>query len=79
MLGWDELYSEVQAEWSGRTENCLGEVSWKRNIWTSPGKMSHVFTCQEREEEHLWMSAHKGRQEVLGVSGEMMRSWSSMC
>lgn len=62
MLEWDELYREVQAECSGRAENSLGKVPWKRNVWTSPGKMSHVFICQERKEEHLRIRAHKERQ-----------------
>lgn len=41
------------------------------NIWTSPGKMSNVFTCQENKEEQLRRRAHKKRQEVLDVSGAM--------
>ena len=41
--------------------------------------MSNAFTCQEKKEEHLRMRAHKERQEVLGVPGEMIRSWSRVC
>lgn len=78
VLEGDEVSREVQAESSGSAENCLGPLSWKTNIWTGPWKRSNVFMCWERKEEHLSMKAHKKRQGVLVVTGEMTRSWSSL-
>lgn len=61
-MEWDKLYREIQEECSGRAKKGLGKVSWKRNVGAGPGKVGHVFTCQERKEEDLRITAPKERQ-----------------